>query len=233
MRIQLLILLLLLADNSKAQVMIGARAGWTFATQHLDRPQDPLFLQNPAQISYDNIPLRSAGPTASVTVDLPITDVFLLGLEIAYSQRGYHRTDIFTESFRTKHIGGSILPKARLGEGLVKLELMGGLDLAVPISSEFEYTGVYTHIMPADEFDRTYTRSDLLSSGLETSLVAGGGLAMGTGPLLIHLTARYIHGLANIYNSPIMITNEIGWEYGRGEMKNRSMTISLGFSVSL
>jgi hypothetical protein len=178
-----LVFLFILMD-AQAQVRIGARAGWSLSKQHLPPPAEDMFQLYPALFTYDDLAFTSAGPAGAITVDVPIIGVLMMTGEVAYATRGYHRiTGPFTETFRSRHMGVALLPRVRIGQGLVRLDLFSGVDLSVPLSSNFDYRGIYTYIMPADDIDWWRTREEMLSTSLETSLVVGGGPSFGSGPV--------------------------------------------------
>ena len=227
------LVLTILASTSTAQVRFGQRVGVGICKQEFD-----LVDGYEGYNFYRNNKYKCTGFTAAFFVDVPVTARFLVGAEVAYSERGNKikgfgsipGSDSEFELLKAGYAGLSVLPKFRMGNGSVQLEVFAGAEAAVRLNLRSEYPQLL--ISEPDEWPPLRDREHY-ASGQDYSAIAGLGIVAGGGPVKFHLNGRYVHGLTNFYDRVVQFTTVEGYHFGEGRMYNRGFHLCFGFSVPL
>lgn len=234
----LLALLTVACFPAQSQVRFGNRAGAAWLKQVL-QPSAGYAGQNFMDRKMDGL-----GFTSAITLELPLARTCMLNLEAGYAERGYGRGEdrpgavpmglSSGDRIRTRHAGLSILPKARIGNKALMLEVFGGLDVSWAFAiSDQHAAGIL--IWEAGKLFQQYPapfRADLLAP-LQFSAVCGAGIALRAGAAMVHLNARYVRGLSNVYATEVAFTDPQGYPFGTGKVYDRSLALTLGYSIPL
>lgn len=218
--------------HGHAQIYLGARAGASTSKQVMVLA--PGYTGNNFEDDYK---FALVGFSAAITSEFPVAGALKLMVEADYSERGY-RVDSelpFTPdaSFKSSYAGLSILPMVRIGQGKCKLELFAGADISKRLGVRDNSNG-YTVVWEADHIFNgpRQSRASLLANS-SLAAIGGAGLAFHVGPSLIHLNARYLFGLSNVYASKVAFTDIQGSGFGTGKVYDRAFILSLGYSLPL
>lgn len=232
MRTLLLVPTVLAMLHGNAQVHLGVRAGASLAKQVMET--------SPGYTGYnfqDDHKYNLYGFSTAITAELPIAGALHLMLEANYSERGYKTKYVISlipnNLLKTGNAGLSILPTARLGKGKCKLEVFAGADLSKRLGVRDNSRGDII-AWEADAIFKGLPRTrESLMAGSSLALIAGAGVAIRMGPSMLHLNARYLYGISNVYAGAIAFTDPNGYPFGTGEVFDRAFVVSLGCSIPL
>lgn len=232
------LLLTMACSVAQAQVQFGNKAGAAWLKQVL-KPSAGYAGQNLMDREMDGL-----GFTGAITMELPLAGIWMLDMEALYAERGYGRSEVrrgvapgglaLGDRIRTRHAGLCILPKARIGNKAVMVEVFGGIELSWVFALSDQHSRQIL-IWEADKIFAQYPppfRTDLLAPW-QLSVVGGAGLAFRVGRALVHVNGRYVHGLSNVYGMDVAFTDVHGHPLGTGKVYDRSLALTLGYSIPL
>ena len=219
----IILLSLLIAQSSFAQVQVGIRGGgnWGFASK-------PAFLGSLTPTLHP-----SAGPTGAIFLDIPLSDRFSFRPEIAYVQKGF----IVREGLDIK-LGGFSLPigariayqshnleiplllKLNLSDGPVQPYIIAGPSVSYALDGRIRTRA--TALFSTQPFDVDLDYGNTLNRW-DVGAVGGLGLAMDAGAGKFFIEGRYTHGFTRQMQVPIVNI----------DVRNRGIAATIGYSFPI
>ncbi|MCK8491540.1 MULTISPECIES: porin family protein [Spirosoma] len=214
---------LVTAQTAFAQVQVGIRGGanWGFASK-------PDFLN-----SLNPVLQLSAGPTAAIFLDVPLSDRVSFRPEVAYVQKGFavkQSMDLnlggFTLplgariAYQSQNIELPLLFKVNLTDGPVQPYLIAGPSVGYALSGRVRTRA--TALITTRPIDVNVNYGDMLNRW-DASAVGGLGLAMDAGAGKFFIEGRYTHGFTRQVQVPVVNINA----------RNRGVAVSLGYSFPI
>ena len=223
-RIVILAIIALLSLPAFAQPSIGIRGGINYGE-----------VSEPAVIGGILPDFKSIlGINLGVVGEIPISSNFSFQPELAFNQKGFKlqegfNVDIFKIPVplgakvvtKVNYIDMPLLAKYKFGNEKMNAYLTAGPVFSYASGGKLQTKAQFLFDIPI-----TSTKLDLDALGysrFEVSASVGAGLSFNTGSGSLFIDARYIHGLTDVYDVPVVDL----------KLKNRGFGINVGYMIPL